>query len=512
MSNESPKTILLFNHVTGTGHHESWTAIFASLLLARGFRVVCVTPDPLLIQAILPGRAAVDDRNLAFIASPELFAPPPSWVQRLKSAVLTGLNHICTAFHGSRRIQTLAAEGVSRAQRHEPSWIAKIGILFVVNIPRLQITGEMPPFLRWKRRILQVVVLPLWCVAQVPLAPWRLIRHWTGSSLHGGFLHPVTVTNAINRTISMCPWRPDFLLLMYQDLLMTKPGLWKGEAASFPIPWGGVRFMPFSVENSGKEGYFRQAQFRGMCFLDEHAVSAYTAADPDRAFVFLPDVTNTDSPAQPPELAMEIRRRAAGRKVVLLCGSIEGRKNVGAFCQLALKADPARWYFAMVGQLHSHTFSQQDQDAIAHFIDAQEGNTFYSDTFFPDERDMNAVIQVADILFAAYRNFPISSNMLGKAAHFAKAILVSDGFLMGDRVRRYGIGVVVNQDDVQDMLGGLERLAKNPVASNHFAVYRAEFSEQKVSDSLGKFLSQALATQYRCGTEWAYKERTSVQR
>jgi glycosyltransferase involved in cell wall biosynthesis len=231
-----------------------------------------------------------------------------------------------------------------------------------------------------------------------------------------------------------------------------------------------------------------------MCFLDEHAVSAYSAADPDRTFAFLPDVTNTNLPAMTPALVMEIQRRAAGRNVVLMCGSIEGRKNVGAFCQLALKADPARWFFAMVGQAHPHTFSQQDQNALKHFIDAHEGNTFYSDTFFRDERDMNAVIQASDILFAAYKNFTISSNMLGKTAHFTKPILVSDGFLMGDRVRRYGIGMVVDQDDVQDMLGALERLAKNPVAPEHFAMYRAEFSEQTAGDSLGKFLTQALVT------------------
>jgi glycosyltransferase involved in cell wall biosynthesis len=106
---------------------------------------------------------------------------------------------------------------------------------------------------------------------------------------------------------------------------------------------------------------------------------------------------------------------------------------------------------------------------------------------------MNAVIHAADILFAAYKNFRISSNMPSKAAHFAKPILVSDGFLMGDRVRRYGIGIVVDQDDVQDMLCALERLAQNPVVPEHFAAYRAELSEQTAGDRLENFVNHVLA-------------------
>ena len=472
-------------------------AIFASLLLTRGYRIVCMTPNPSIIQAILGARGAALDQNLCFIDLPELEPSPPAWGRQVKTRLKEGLRRVRVKLSGSQHVSEVLSQIAVEATIYKPTVLEKWRVnapLYANSSPLVRVTPDMPFSVRCKRRILRVAIPPAWYAAQILSMPMRMLRKLRSPSDHTGTLHPAAVANAIRKGLSKSPWRPDFLLLMYHDLLMTKPNFWKGGTATIPIPWGGVRFIPFAAENAGKEGYFRQAQFRGMCFLDEHAVSAYTAADPHRAFVFLPDVTNTDVPVQKPALAMEIQRLAAGRKVVLMCGSIEGRKNVGAFCQLALKADPARWLFAMVGQAHPHTFTPQDKNAIKNFRDAKAGNTFYLDTFFPDERDMNAVIQAADILFAAYKDFRISSNMPGKAAHFTKPILVSDGFLMGDRIRRYGIGIVVDQDDVGDMLSALERLAKNPITPEHFAVYRDDYSEQTAGDSLEDFLSQVLAT------------------
>lgn len=495
VNNKSPKTIFLFNHATGTGHHESWMAMFASLLLARGYRVVCITPNPSAIQAILRAKGATVDQNLYFIDLPELEPPPSSWGQRFKAYLRGCLRYVRVKLSDLRRVPELASETAKEAAIYKPTLLEKWRVnapLYASRSAQVQVTADMPLSLRFKRRILQIVVPPLWYAAQILLMPFHLLRKLRSSTTHTGTLHPASVANAVRKALTSTPWVPDFLLLMYHDLLMTNPRFWKGGTATIPIPWGGVRFMPFGTEDAGKEGYFRQAQFRGMCFLDEHAVSAYTEADPHRAFVFLPDMTNTDLPAQTPALAMEIQRRAAGRKIVLMCGSIEGRKNVGAFCQLALKADPARWFFAMVGQAHPHTFSQQDHNAIKHFIDAQEGNTFYFDTFFTNERDMNAVIKASDILFAVYKNFRISSNMPGKAAHFAKSILVSDGFLMGDRVRRYGIGLAVPQDNVHAMLAALEQLALDPVPPENFAAYQSDFGEQAARDSLENYFNHVL--------------------
>jgi glycosyltransferase involved in cell wall biosynthesis len=492
VDNKSLRTVLLFNHASDTGHHESWMAIFASSLLARGYRVVCITPNPSTVQAILGAKGASVTQNLCLIALPELELPS-SLSRRLKDHLKEVLRYVRMKLSSRQRAPELPSRTAMEAVIHKPTlfekWRANAP-LYATHSPLVQVTANMPVSLRFKRRILRAAVPPLWHTVQILRIPLRMIRKLRSSTTHTGTLHPAMVANAIRKALINTPWVPDFLLLMYHDLLMTKPRFWKGNSATIPIPWGGVRFDPFDAKHAGKEGYFQQAQFRGMCFLDERAVSAYEAADPSRCFIFLPDITNTNLPVRTRVIVKDVQRRAAGRKVVLMCGSIEGRKNVDAFCQLSQMADPGRWFFAILGQVHPHTFSQQDRDAIACFIGAQEKNTLYCDTFFPDERDMNAVIQAADILFAAYKNFRISSNMLGKAAYFEKPILVSQGFLMGERVSHYEIGLAVPQDDAKAMLRAIERLVAVQVPPKRFAAYRAAFSEHNAGDSLEDFLKR----------------------
>jgi hypothetical protein len=54
---------------------------------------------------------------------------------------------------------------------------------------------------------------------------------------------------------------------------------------------------------------------------------------------------------------------------------------------------------------------------------------------FPDEAQFNSLVYICDILFAAYNNFPNSSNILTKAAIFQRPVVVSNNFCMEKRVK-----------------------------------------------------------------------------
>lgn len=58
----------------------------------------------------------------------------------------------------------------------------------------------------------------------------------------------------------------------------------------------------------------------------------------------------------------------------------------------------------------------------------------------PDESCFNALIAESDLIFAAYKQFTGSSNLLTKAAAFRKPVIVSRGLCMGRRVEQYGTG------------------------------------------------------------------------
>ena len=66
--------------------------------------------------------------------------------------------------------------------------------------------------------------------------------------------------------------------------------------------------------------------------------------------------------------------------------------------------------------------------------------------------------EASEVLFAAYHDFPHSSNILTKAAIFQKPVIVSDGYLMAERVRRYRLGEVIQQKNPELCAAALRRI------------------------------------------------------
>ena len=66
------KTILLCNYVSGTGHHESWTVMFANLLIECGYRVVCITPDVDALKVLFASNAIVAGEKLHLLQIPAI--------------------------------------------------------------------------------------------------------------------------------------------------------------------------------------------------------------------------------------------------------------------------------------------------------------------------------------------------------------------------------------------------------------------------------------------------------
>ncbi|MBI5136921.1 MAG: glycosyltransferase [Nitrospirae bacterium] len=401
-------TILLYNHATGTGHHDSWTALFAALLRERGYRVICATADPSALRVALEIQGPGSAHAIHLMELPAVVAPPP--LSRFERAV-----------RGACRVVRGLRAGPDGSGRY-----------------------------------------------------------------HGNLIR------AVDSAMKHSPWKPDFMLSMYADVWMTNPSYWRTAADNVPIPWGGIRFIPSRKENAGREGYFRDPNFRGLCFLDEEAAARYQKRNPERVFQALPDVANILLPPGQSQIAGEMRRVAAGRTIVLLCGSIEGRKNVKAFCEVALMPDCDGFLFAIVGQIHPATLSMDEKKLLKAFSESPPRNAFIRDVYFEDERDMNAVIDASDIIFAAYRNFRISSNILGKAAGLGKPLLVSDGYVMADRVGRYGIGLSAPEGDARLMLEKLRLLEKKAIPASKFERFTADFSAKKMGDDLGEFVEQCL--------------------
>ena len=305
------------------------------------------------------------------------------------------------------------------------------------------------------------------------------------------FLDPLEFGRRINASIKKCKWRPSFVFNMYMDMYPSEGARWFQFESLNKLSWAGIRFVP-TPEHS--EIYYKQSALKGMCFLDESVCDQALLAIPQKTFGYLPDITENALPLTESALVEEVKAKAKGRKIVFMGGTIGGNKNLACWYQLINQADARKFYFVQIGEMFEDTLTTADMSELAKIKKACPENLYIKLEYLPDEAMFNEVIQTSDIIFAVYRNFKISSNMPGKAAAFNKPILVAEGYLMGNRVSQYGIGLTVPEDNVDAMLTAITALAQSSQSTiNQFENYRRDFSIQALSQHLTSFLKKCMS-------------------
>jgi hypothetical protein len=173
-------------------------------------------------------------------------------------------------------------------------------------------------------------------------------------------------------------------------------------------------------------------------------------------------------------------------------GSIGKQKNLVQWVRLIQRADSAKWFFVQIGRLNKNNLTSEDKKALASIQAAAPSNLFAQDAYLADERIFNEIIALADVIFAVYKDFYRSSNMLSKAAYFEKPILVADQCLMGERVARYGIGLAVEPNDSDAIHQALVATSQLQNLSAQFAAYRQDFNQQALQNRLIGFVQACL--------------------
>jgi hypothetical protein len=218
-----------------------------------------------------------------------------------------------------------------------------------------------------------------------------------------------------------------------------------------------------------------------MGLLNEKICSAYQAAIPSKTFTYLPDITDSSLPSKSAQIVNDIQAKAGGRHIIFMGGAIAGKKNLASWYELIRLADPKQWYFVQIGKIYHEALTPHDRQMFEEVSRHPPENLYLKDEYLSDEKIFNQVIATAHIIFAVYRDFTISSNMLGKAAAFNKPIVVAEGHLMAERVERYRLGCAVPEHDVSKMLQALYRLINQiPAQSFSFESYRQDFSVEKL--------------------------------
>ena len=218
-----------------------------------------------------------------------------------------------------------------------------------------------------------------------------------------------------------------------------------------PMPYTGVIPRP--------EKIFTSKLMCSAAVLDEGAVEPMRQIAGEKPIVWMPDFTDEYLPKPSEEasgLARKVTSFAQGRPVVSLMGHLQRTKGLGDFTAAIEAESLGDVFFFLGGEVNWGEIADAKRQKMQE-VWGRAGNVYPHLQYIPDT-EINAVMNVSDAIFAAYRDFPNSSNILTKAAVFKKPIIVSDGYVMAERVREYGLGEVVTEGDVGGIVAALKRM------------------------------------------------------
>jgi hypothetical protein len=302
-------------------------------------------------------------------------------------------------------------------------------------------------------------------------------------------LDPTLFFDRVNQLINIYSGQIRLVFNMYVDAYPSDAQYWINLRLSENLPWVGLCITPSAHP---VEGYYSLSAYKGTCLLDEEISNAFQQEMPSRVFEFLPDITETTLPEEQSTLANEILKLAAGRKIVFMGGSIGKQKNLARWYDLIDLCDQTQWFFVQMGRININNLTLEDKVALKKVQDHLPENLFIYPDYVKDERVFNEIISISDVIFAVYRDFARSSNMLSKSAYFEKPILVAKNCLMGQRVSHYKIGLTVDANETSSIYRGLISIAGIGDIKDNFAGYRNDFNEIAVQNKLSTFIYASL--------------------
>lgn len=276
-------------------------------------------------------------------------------------------------------------------------------------------------------------------------------------------------------------------------------------------PWSGLYLRnhhhgePRSLKKSLRllakgDSLMRSRLCRGIGVLDERFIQPLEKHT-GKPVTHYPDVTQGGLPTDPFPLAVEIRRKAAGRTIIGMIG-LERRKGFLALIRLAALARQRNlpYYVVCAGACGLYEYSTAEQteiEAATCGIASGEIDNLHLDPTaprIPSEDDFNALFSTFDIAWAAYENFQGSSGTLSKAALFEIPCIATTGECIGHRVETYRIGLTIPDVTPENALAAIPHLiektdwARKPL-DPRYAEYREQHSPGRLDRILGDLLA-----------------------
>ena len=437
---DSKKSIILYNPISGKGHFDSWCALFAKCLVNKGWKICIVTPDASAISAELAGLNQNYKRNI-LILDPHIQLPLAPFSQKLAD------HHL---------LKTLQKHLITKADPCShclPSFLTRVDQAL-------------------RRRALAVLKF--------------LFRPSLRISAHSPVVFAKDL-QLINRTFR---GEPKIALNMYLDIYSNTPSDWKLFNQKIDNKWSTIHIDTSNTLQEISKQNLKNLEV--IFYINEDLPLAMMNKNSSPAYHWIPDVATPTLPNQNTSLTERIKKQASHRKIVFLGGAIGGTKNLSAWYQVINRCPPDKLFFVQAGVVNRSTLSENDLIELKKIEQSPPENLLIHDHYLQNDSEFNQLISISDIIWGLYRDFDRSSNILGKSAVFRKPILVSDKYLMGQRVRQYNIGLAMDESDSHQIAASLEALLLRPPAVSNFDRYAQEHGELALSEKIDQYLSNLI--------------------
>lgn len=281
----------------------------------------------------------------------------------------------------------------------------------------------------------------------------------------------------------------------------------------FPYPWTGLYFNPrhlrmqaasWSLVPDSKQPHagLYSSNCSALAVLDEGITMQLQNKLRGKSVTVFPDCVDIIEPNLDFPLRALIKEKAQGRKVVGLLGSQSKRKSIFTLVEVAQKMASEDFFFVFAGPLYPKTFTKEEHTKLLEIISLNLDNClFYLDVI--QERDINGLVHLCDILFAAYEKFPHSSNTLNRAAAYKKPIIVSKKYCMAERVSKYKLGVSVHEANADEIVKAIRHFSEHQLEDPNFQGYLDEHTLPKLSDAFQRVFEECLKNKVTAETEKA---------
>jgi len=160
----------------------------------------------------------------------------------------------------------------------------------------------------------------------------------------------------------------------------------------------------------------------------------------------LPDISN-----------LKHSKNISKKNQIVLPGIAGKRKNVMNFVKTANISENENWKFIIAGKLVREDFSEKELELINSSL---KNNKIIITGHIETDYELNNIIIESKLIYAVYEKFPHSSNIMTKSAAFNTPILVNNGFLMAERIKKYGFGLVLDEINIEKKLDNIYALTR----------------------------------------------------